>query len=133
MATPRSPLMLIWSSMCTSIVIFFIVAITAAPDDPSPDDESAALALLVLGLMQSAVALVGAPLLFRAQPAQTAYIIRFGLMEAAATFGLVAYFLGAHLPAAALMGWALFGQMLQVPLPARVEAWEKARTGDGRR
>jgi len=113
--------------MITSIVIFAGVALSVAPADPDPLDPTVLGALLLLGVAESAFALVGAPLVLGKQPAQTAWIIRFACMEAAALFGFVAYYLGAHLPGAALMGWAMLGQFLLVPTSGRVEAWDAAR------
>jgi hypothetical protein len=123
-------LLVIWSSMCSSIVMFFVIAVLVAPQGAGEVDATVPLVLVLVGFAESMFALVGAPLVLKGKPAQTAWIIRFALMEAAALFGFVAYWLGATLPGAALMGWALFGQFLQVPTAARVEAWEAG--GDGR-
>jgi hypothetical protein len=123
----RRTLWILWGSFCASSLVFGLVAAVI----PHPEGQELDLVMLVLlgaGLIAGGGALLGGRLLSQRLELMPWCILRWGLAELPAAFGLALWVLGA--PPWAALGACAFGlgvNLLQAPSDASQETWAQAR------
>ncbi len=117
----------LWFAFIVSQLVFLVV-VNVGLTDPPELDWAVVGPLAAVAMFEGVFGLVGVPAVFRKQPAQSAWIIRWAFFEAMTITGLVTAFVGAPLALFyGLFGLSLVCLALTRPTADAFTEWEMRR------